>query len=88
MPPTVFASVLEGLSLTEDETKAIDELLALKSQAGERDRILPDARLCSLLADRYDELGRIRWREERLPTGEARLVLENLFRKYVKGGMP
>ena len=88
MPPTVFASVLEGLSLTEDETKAIDELLALKSQAGERDRILPDARLCSLLADRYDELGRIRWREERPPTGEVRLVLENLFRKYVKGGMP
>ena len=88
MPPTVFASMLEELSLTVDETKAIDELLALKSQAGERDRILPDARLCSLLADRYDGLGRIRWREERPPTGEVRRVLEDLFRKYVKGGMP
>lgn len=88
MPPTVFASVLEGLPLTEDETKALDELLVLKSQAGEHDRIRPDARLCCLLADRYDELGRIRWREERPPAEETRQALEDLFRRYVKGGMP
>ena len=88
MPPAVCAAVLEGLPLAVGETKALDELLALKSQAGERDRILPDALLCCLLADRYDELGRIMWREERSPTEETRLVLEDLFRKYVKGGMP
>ena len=85
MPPTAFASVLEGLPLTADEMKAVDELLLKKSQSGEKDCILPDKRLAGMLTDRYDELNKIRWRKQ-VPMSEAtRPVLETIFRKYVKG---
>lgn len=85
MPPTAFASILEGLSLAVDETKAIGELLANKSQAGEKDRILPDTRLDGLLTDRYDEVNKIKWRKQEPVSEATRPVLETIFRKYVKG---
>ena len=81
MPPTAFASLLEGLPLTVDETEAIEELLVKKSQAGEKDCVLSDTRLDGLLTDRYDELNKIRWRRQ-MPVSEGtRSVLEAIFRK-------
>ena len=85
MPPTAFASVLGGLSLAADETKAIDELLTVKSRADEKDCVLPDTRLAGLLADRYDELNEIKWRKKRSSPEETRPTLEAIFRKYAKG---
>ena len=85
MPPTAFASVLEGLPLTAGETKAIGELLAKKAQADEKECVIPDMRLNGLLADRYDELNGIRWRKQMPESEGARSVLEVIFRKCVKG---
>ena len=87
MPPTAFASVLDGLSLTVDETKAIDDLLVKKSQAGEKDCIIPDVRLSRLIKDRYDELSEVQFRKVLSPVDETRKMLEEIFRKYVKETM-
>ena len=84
MPPTAFATVLDGLPLAADETKAIDELLERKSRADEKCRVLADVRLDRLLADRYDELGQIRWRKRLPPMDETRKMLEDMFRSCVK----
>ena len=84
MPPTAFAAVLDGLPLTADEKRAITELLAKKSQAAEKDRILPDARFDRLLKDWYDGLCRIKWRNELPQHDETRRMLEKLFRRHAK----
>ena len=84
MPPTVFASVLEGLPLTEDETKAFDELLVRKSQSDEKDCIIPDVRFNRLLIDRYDERNGVQFRKVLPSADETRKLLEEIFRKCVK----
>ena len=83
MPPTDFASVLEGIRLSADEVAAIGELLARKSRAAEKDRIQPDARLDRLLGDRYDELASARYRRTLPPVDATRKMLEAVFRQYV-----
>ena len=87
MPPTAFASVLEGLPLALDETKSIGELLAKKSLAGEKAGIIPDARLVRLVKDRYDELAEVQFRKVLPPADETRKVLEGIFRRCVKETM-
>ena len=84
MPPTAFAAVLDGLPLAADERRAIDELLALKSRAGEKDRIVIDIRLERLMRDRFDEVAEVRWRKVLTPMEETRNTLEAIFRRHVK----
>lgn len=84
MPPTAFGAVLDGLPLAADEKRAIDELLECKSQAAEKDCVLPDSRLRRLLTDRYEELCKIKWRNVLPQPDETRRMLEKLFRRYVK----
>lgn len=85
MPPTAFAAILEGIRLSADERTAIDELLATKARAAEKDRIRPDIRLDRLVKDRYDELASVSYRKVLPPVDETRKMLEDLFRQYVKG---
>ena len=84
MPPTPFADVLERVSLAPDERDAIREVLARKETALESDVIVPDARLASLLADRYDSIASHSWRKGGI-AGDVYTKLEQLFRDTVKG---
>lgn len=84
MPPTPFADVLERVSLAPDERDAIREVLARKGIALESDVIVPDARLASLLADRYDLIASHSWRKKGADA-EAYARLERIFRDCVKG---
>lgn len=84
MPPTAFASVVGGLTLSSDQRQAIDRLLALKSGACEADRILPDSCLDDLLQDRFEDLSQIKW-PERSAEGVLPL-LSDIFRRWVKFG--
>ena len=84
MPPTPFADVLERVSLAPDERDAIREVLVRKECALESDVIVPDARLASLLADRYDLIASHSWRKGGI-TGDVYAKLEQLFRDTVKG---
>ena len=83
MPPTAFAAVLEGIRLSADERTAIEELLATKARAAEKDRIRPDARLARLVKDRYDELASVSYRKALPPVDETRKMLESVFCRYV-----
>lgn len=83
MPPTSFADVLERVSLAPDERDAIREVLVRKECALESDGIVPDARLASLLADRYDSIASHSWRKSGI-TGDVYAKLEQLFRDTVK----
>ena len=83
MPPTAFAAVLEGIPLSADEAAAVEELLAMKERATEKERIRPDVRLDRLLDDRYDKLAEVRFRKVLPPVDETRKRLEALFRRYV-----
>ena len=81
-PPTLFASVVGGLTLSFDQRQAIDRLLALKSGASEVDRILPDPCLDDLLQDRFEDLSQIKWPER--SGGDLLPILTDLFRRCVK----
>ena len=83
MPPTPFADVLERAALGPGEREAIHEVLAKKESALESDVIVPDARLASLLADRYDSIAVHLWHKNGTAS-EAYAKLEQLFRDYVK----
>lgn len=84
MPPTSFDDVLERVSLAPDERDAIREVLVRKECALESDVIVPDARLASLLADRYDLIASHSWRRGGM-TGDVYAKLEQLFRDTAKG---
>ena len=84
MPPTPFADVLESVSLASDERDAIREVLARKECGLESDVIVPDARLASLLADRYDSMAFHPWRKKGV-VAESYARLERIFRDCVKG---
>ena len=86
MPPTPFADVLESVSLASDERDAIREVLARKECALESDVIVPDARLASLLVDRYDSIASHPWRKN-VTDAEAYDRLEHIFRNCVKGAV-
>ena len=84
MPPTPFADVFERVSLATDERDAIREVLVRKETALESDVIIPNARLDSLLEDRYDSIASHLWRKGGI-TGDVYTKLEQLFRDTVKG---
>lgn len=86
MPPTLFADVLEKVSITSDERDAIRKVLERKEYALESDTIVPDARLGSLLIDRYDSIASHLWCKDRAAT-EAYSRLELIFRNCVKGAI-
>ena len=87
MPPTPFASVLEGVELSAGEREAINDVLARKEHALESDTIAPDARLEGLLADRYDMIASHPWRRQ--PATETAISqLDALFRSCVKSATP
>ena len=81
MPPTAFAAVVGGLALPSMQLQAIDRLLALKSSACEKDRILPDSALIDLLQDRFDELRQVKWPSRR--SGGRLAALNEVFRLCV-----
>ncbi len=83
MPPTEFMKVLAGIDLSEATRREIDALLALKSRAAEKDRIVPPARLADLLADRFGEIESIAWRKEIAPQQKLRMEMERLFQSTV-----
>lgn len=87
MPPTPFASVLEGVELSASEHEAINDVLARKEHALESDTIAPDAWLEGLLADRYDMIASHPWRRQ--PATETAISqLDALFRSCVKSATP
>lgn len=82
MPPTSFADVRAGVSLSSRESLAIDRLLALKAGAYEADRVVPAKELDELLRDRFEELQAIRW--PRRTATDALAELTRIFRGCVK----
>jgi len=84
MPPTEFAKVLEGVGLADKTRGAIDALLVLKSEAAEKNRIVPPSTLGELLVDRYDELSSVKWRTGGEAQNVLREELEMFFRSCVK----
>ena len=47
MPPTAFAEVRRGLDLGREADEAIDRLLAIKENAREKERTVPETALCN-----------------------------------------
>lgn len=86
MPPTAFADVVAGMSLADAQRDAISRLLALKAEACEKARTIPEPALSALLEDRYDEVRNHGWRSQPDDAvATARAGLERLFAECVKG---
>ena len=83
MPPTAFAAVRRGVSLSGEADFAIDRLLELKASACEKDRIVPDSALVPLVEDCFGQLGEHPWRRTANDIPAARFELEAVFRSQL-----
>lgn len=81
MPPTDFADVRAGVSLSPGESLAIDRLLALKADAREADRVVPAEELDDLLRDRFETVQATTW--PRRTATDVLKVLTRIFRDSV-----
>ena len=83
MPPTAFPEVRRGLDLGREADEAIDRLLALKENAREKERTVPEAALLPLVEDCFAALEKHTWRRPSNDIASARADLERAFRSYV-----
>ena len=83
MPPTAFAEVRRGIDLGREADEAIDRLLALKENAREKERTVPEAALLPLVEDCFAALEKHTWRRPSNDIASARADLERVFRSYV-----
>lgn len=83
MPPTAFAEVRRGLDLGREADEAIDRLLALKENAREKERTVPEAALLPLVEDCFAVLEGHPWRRPSNDIASARADLERIFRSHV-----
>ena len=83
MPPTAFADVRRGVELTPAANAAIDRLLAIKSAANEKDRLVPDVALAPLIEDQLGVLGAHVWREPSNDLTAARAAFTRFFREQL-----
>ena len=83
MPPTAFAEVRRGLDLGREADEAIDRLLAIKENAREKERAVPETALLPLVEDCFAALERHPWRRPSNDIASARADLERTFRSYI-----
>ena len=83
IPPTAFPEVRRGLDLGREADEAIDRLLAIKENAREKERTVPEAALLPLVEDCFVALERHPWRRPSNDIASARADLERIFRSYV-----
>ena len=83
MPPTAFAEVRRGIDLGREADEAIDRLLALKENAREKNRTVPETALLPLVEDCFAALERHTWRRPSNDIASARADLERIFRSHV-----
>ena len=83
MPPTAFAEVRRGLDLGREADEAIDRLLAIKENALEKERTVPETALLPLVEDCFAALERHTWRRPSNDIASARADLERTFRSHV-----
>lgn len=84
MPPTGFQELLAGIKISDALRGAVNALIRLKSEAREKERIVPSSELEELLVDRFDAVERLEGRMTVLSPGDLRPELEREFRSWVR----
>lgn len=84
MPPTGFQDLLAGIKISDALREAVNAMIRLKSEAREKERIVPSSELEELLVDRFDAVERLEGRMTVLLPGDLRLELEREFRSWVR----
>ena len=60
-------------------------MIRLKSEAGEKERIVPASALAELLVDRSGDAGRLKGRSSVESSNDIRVGLEREFRSWIVG---
>ena len=85
MPPTGFQDLLAGIKISDALREAVNATIRLKSEAGEKERIVPASALAELLVDRSGENGRLKGRSSVESSNDIRVGLEREFRSWIVG---